>query len=142
MINDTFLEDIFWKDYWYRKDPWRYIFFKNQNTYFPLTNSNNPFFWGFFNREKETQKIKGARKLEVSSCFALVLENTERKGKAILNTTGLFSPKTMQYFTEYHDFGLRVFTFGIQDYRHFPIFTIFDLMRFIILSYFPPLSYY
>ena len=84
-----------------------------KNTYFLLT--NNPFFWGYFNREKETQKIKGARKLEVSSCFALVLENTERKGKAILNTTGLFSPKTMQYFTEYHGFGLRIFTFGIQD---------------------------
>ena len=80
-----------------------YVFF-DQNTYFLHT--NNPFFWGFFNREKETQKIKGARKLEVSSCFALVLENTERKGKAILNTTGLFSPKTMQYFTEYHGFGL------------------------------------
>ena len=114
--------------------------FFDRNTYFLLT--NYPFFRGFFNREKETQKIKGARKVEVSSCFALVLEKTERKGKAILNTTGLFSPKTMQYFTEYHGFGLRVFSFGIQDYRHFPIFTIFDLMRFIILSYFPPLSYY
>ena len=86
----------------------------DQNTYFLLT--NNPFFWGFFNRKKEMQKIKRTRKLEVSSCFALVLEKTERKGKTILNTTGLFSPKTMQYFTEYHEFGLRVFIFGIQDY--------------------------
>ena len=68
-------------------------------------------FSGAFSIEKRKR-----RKLEVSSCFALVLEKTKRKGKAILNTTGLFSPKTMQYFTEYHDFGLRVFIFGIQDY--------------------------
>ena len=85
--------------------------------WFVLT--NNPFLGGFFNRGKETQKIKGARKLEVSLCFALVLEKAERKGKAILNTTGLFYPKTMQYFTGYHDFCLRVLNLDVQNYTHF-----------------------
>ena len=69
-------------------------FFFDQNTYFLLTNKllvTTPFYGAFLIEKRKTQKIKGARKLEVSSCFALVLEKTKRKGKAILNTTGLFS---------------------------------------------------